>query len=199
MASRPRPATARDVFQRSGGKLGGCPTRRLSSPGAPSRSATSTPAPHKGSHRWAEGLCFCVTRSDGRTGMGLRSQVSVSQGWGAHCGASKLPQKSNLLPLARAPSRSRERLRRAAGVGRNPQGCRAPGRDPDAGEVLGGVTLALEPMTHHAIARLPRSAVFPNGCVYSAQGFSVFTQERNILSANPLRVYTYPSQRGSRG
>ena len=39
------------------------------------------------------------------------------------------------------------RLRRAAGVGRSPQGCRDPGGDPGAEEVLGGVALALQPVT----------------------------------------------------
>jgi len=39
------------------------------------------------------------------------------------------------------------RLRRAAGAGRSPQGCRDPGGDPGAEEVLGGVALALQPVT----------------------------------------------------
>src|SRR5438093_9413808 len=63
-----------------------------------------------------------------------------------------------------------------------------PGGGPGAGEVLGGVARSLGRLTHHAIARLLRSAVCTRGCVYSVPAYCVFTQERNALSANQLRV-----------
>jgi hypothetical protein len=58
------------------------------------------------------------------------------------------------------------------------------------------VALALEPMIHHAIRRLPRSAVVPMACVYLVPVCSVFAQVWNVLSANRLRVYIYPLQAG---
>src|SRR5712692_10130126 len=72
--------------------------------------------------------------------------------------------------------------------GTQPVGLPAPCARGAAREVLGGVARALDTSTHHAIARLPRSAVFPKGCVYSAPVFSVFAKERNSLHVHRLAV-----------
>src|SRR5712691_9280240 len=87
---------------------------------------------------------------------------------------SPLASRLRARPRWRARRCGRGRLRRAAAAGRSPQGCRDPEGAPGAGEVLGGVALAVDPSTHHAIARSPVTAVFPSGCVYSVQVSSVF-------------------------
>jgi len=89
----------------------------------------------------------------------------------------------------RARRYGRWRLRRATGAGRSPQGCRDHEGEPDAGKVLGGMALALEPVTHHAIARLPGSAVFTRGCVYSV-GVSVYSRGSGTLCMPTSCAYT---------
>ena len=147
------------------------------------------------------------TRGDARgvsTGADF-APLSRLQSRGPHFSAiaGTIPHRCGLSlvhwPLASARQRGRRarrcgrgRLRRTAGVGRSPQGCQDPGGDPGAGEALGGVALALGRLTHHAIPRLPPSATFPSGCVYSVGVFGVFARERNALHGNRLAVYTYP-------